>query len=279
MVRVLILLVLLSIVEAGPSPSPTVALAGDVSLARVIAADAPLGRVQLILQADAIYANLESPLTTFPAMTAGFDLRADPARVKALHVFTHLGTENNHMNDGGTAGQVQSRQLLRTHHILPITRTAQFTVVAGLRVAWVAAFDDRHTPLPTETIRQAAVSADVVVVGMHWGAEYNVTTPRQRRLARDLAAAGATLIVGSGPHVLQGHEFIGKTLVLYSLGNLLLDQPYPSARIGAVVRVPLKNLHAACAVPTRYRAGRVELAVDDDASFALTRLGLPRCPG
>ncbi|MGY2896629.1 CapA family protein [Deinococcus sp. UYEF24] len=278
MVRFFVLLFLLSTVEAQPPLSPTVVLAGDVSLARVVAADAPLGGLQRTLRADAAYANLESPLTTLPVTTTGFDLRANPARIASLQAFTHLGTENNHMNDGGAAGQTQSRQVLRAHHILPVTRSAQFTDVAGLHVAWMAAFDDRHTPLPFQAIRQAAASADAVIVGVHWGAEYDVTTPRQRRLARELAAAGATLIVGSGPHVLQGHEFIGKTLVLYSLGNLLLDQPYPSARIGAVVRAPLQNLHAACAVPTRYRAGRAEPAPGDDARFALTRLGLPRCP-
>ena len=116
-----------------------------------------------------------------------------------------------------------------------------------------------------------------MVVGVHWGAEYQPTTPRQRQLAAVLAKAGATLIVGSGPHVLQGHEFLGRTLVLYSLGNLLFDSPFPSARVGAVVRVRLGALHAACAVPTRSRAGGVEPANAQEAAFVLARLGLPAC--
>lgn len=138
-------------------------------------------------------------------------------------------------------------------------------------------FNDGHTPPPLAAIREGARRARVVV-GVHWGAEYGPVTDRQRLLARQLAAAGATLIVGSGPHVLQGTERIGTTLVLYSLGNLLLDQPYPLARLGAVVRVTVEEdgIHA-CAVPTRYRAGRVTPAPGKERAKALARLGLPAC--
>ncbi len=256
---------------------PTLALAGDISLARAVRAGGPLHGVGAALRAGASYANLESPLTTAPAHTSGFDLRASPARVNSLRALTHLGTENNHALDGGTTGQRQSRQVLRRHHLLPVTRTPQFSRVAGQRVAWLAFFDDGVTPPPLTALRRAAAQARYVVVGVHWGGEYGPVTGRQRRLARQLADAGATLVVGSGPHVLQGHELLNRTLVLYSLGNLLLDQPFPSARVGAVVRLRLDQLHAACAVPTRYRAGQTELASGEDAAFALARLDLPRC--
>ncbi|WP_161880998.1 CapA family protein [Deinococcus alpinitundrae] len=257
--------------------APTLALAGDISLARTVRPGDPLRAVAAALRAEASYANLESPLTTAPAQTRGFDLRASPARVGSLRTLTQLGTENNHALDGGTTGQRQSRQMLRRHHLLPVTRTPQFSRVAGRQVAWLAFFDDGLTPPPLVALRRAATQARYVVVGVHWGGEYGPITERQRRLARQLAGAGATLVIGSGPHVLQGHELLGRTLILYSLGNLLLDQPFPSARIGAVVRLRLDHLHAACAVPTRYRAGQTELAHGEEAEVALARLDLPRC--
>ncbi|GGR18694.1 hypothetical protein GCM10008957_34150 [Deinococcus ruber] len=257
--------------------APLLALGGDVSLARGIRADDPLGPIRAALHADAAYANLESPLTDQPGQTRGIDLRADPGRVGAVSVFRTLGTENNHMQDGGPGGLAQSRRVLAAAGVQPVSRTLHFSQVGGVRVAWIAFFDDGTTPPPLAAIRAGAAGARYVVVGVHWGAEYQPTTPRQRLLAASLTHAGATVIVGSGPHVLQGHEFMGRTLVLYSLGNLLFDSPLPSARVAAVVRVRLDALHAACAVPTRSRAGGAELANPQEAAYALSRLGLPLC--
>jgi poly-gamma-glutamate capsule biosynthesis protein CapA/YwtB (metallophosphatase superfamily) len=69
----------------------------------------------------------------------------------------------------------------------------------------------------------------LVVVSIHWGAEYQGgASNRQKSLAEQFAQAGARLIWGHHPHVLQPAAWIdtanGKTLVLYSLGNALFDQ-------------------------------------------------------
>ncbi|SMB96047.1 CapA family protein [Deinococcus hopiensis] len=261
----------------------TLAFAGDVSVARGVASqnaghwETALSGVSDALRADVTYGNLESPLTVAPYRAKGIDLRASPSGVAALAPFALMGVENNHAQDGGEAGRVETRGTLRRAGILPVTRALTVTQVKGISVAWIAFFNDGHTPPPLAAIREGARRARVVV-GVHWGAEYGPVTDRQRLLARQLAAAGATLIVGSGPHVLQGTERIGTTLVLYSLGNLLLDQPYPLARLGAVVRVTVEEdgIHA-CAVPTRYRAGRVTPAPGKERAKALARLGLPAC--
>ena len=262
----------------------TFALAGDVSVGRGVAqmnaADwsAALSGVRAALVADATFGNLESPLTTLPYLGGGLDLRGPPAGVGALSAFTHLGVENNHARDGGPVGQAQTRQVLRGNGLVPVTHEPTITRVRGASVAWIAFFDDRSTPPPLAAIREGASRAQTVVVGVHWGMEYGPVTSRQRQLARELASAGADLIVGSGPHVLQGHERLGDTLVLYSLGNLLLDQPYPDARVGAVVRATRAGQGwSACAIPTRYRAGRVSPANGTEHPRILARLGLEAC--
>ncbi|EYB67562.1 hypothetical protein DEIPH_ctg036orf0013 [Deinococcus phoenicis] len=253
--------------------------ARDVATANAGHWDRALAGIRPALAADATFGNLESPLTTAALTGSGLDLRAAPAGVAALAPFTHLGVENNHAADGGAAGQAQTRRTLRARGLVPVTRGLTLTHIRGVPVAWVAFWDDGRTPPPLAAIREGARQARAVVVGVHWGAEYSPVTARQRRLARELAAAGATLVVGSGPHVLQGRERLGRTLVLYSLGNLLLDQPYPSARLGAVVRVTLgPGGLDACAVATRYRAGRVSRAGPDERRAALARLELPACP-
>jgi poly-gamma-glutamate synthesis protein (capsule biosynthesis protein) len=80
---------------------------------------------------------------------------------------------------------------------------------------------------------------------MHWGAEYQAgASSGQKEIAERLAEAGAALIWGHHPHVLQSSEWIadGKTLVLYSLGNALFDQPgLEDTRRSALVLVTLDS--------------------------------------
>ena len=66
--------------------------------------------------------------------------------------------------------------------------------------------------------------ADVVVVLPHWGVEYQAApTSSQRASARALAAAGATLVLGSHSHWVGAMETVDGTPVLYSLGNFVFD--------------------------------------------------------
>src|SRR6185295_10061482 len=74
----------------------------------------------------------------------------------------------------------------------------------------------------TNAIRDARGRADHVVVMIHAGIERAVCpSPLQRSLVSALAAAGADVVAGGHPHVLQGVQTIGSTLVDYSLGNFV----------------------------------------------------------
>src|SRR5579863_5946880 len=79
---------------------------------------------------------------------------------------------------------------------------------------------DLHRTLAA--VRAARRLAPVVIVFMHWGWEgFACPNPGQRSLARQLSAAGATIIVGAHAHVLQGSGWLGRTFVAYGMGNFL----------------------------------------------------------
>ena len=64
--------------------------------------------------------------------------------------------------------------------------------------------------------------AKTVIVFMHWGTEGEVCPDRnQVSLAPKLAAAGASIIIGSHAHMLQGSGWLGHTFVAYGMGNFL----------------------------------------------------------
>jgi poly-gamma-glutamate synthesis protein (capsule biosynthesis protein) len=93
---------------------------------------------------------------------------------------------------------------------------------AGTDTPGVAAARSARPRALLAAVRAANRRADVVVVYLHWGAEYRACpTPRQRTTARALAAAGADVIVGTHAHVLLGSGWLGDTYVNYGLGNFL----------------------------------------------------------
>ena len=66
---------------------------------------------------------------------------------------------------------------------------------------------------------------DVVIVAMHWGTEYSTSvSSEQQEIANYLSSLGVDIIIGTHPHVVEPIAFIGKTMVIYSLGNFISDQ-------------------------------------------------------
>ena len=85
-------------------------------------------------------------------------------------------------------------------------------------------------------------SVDVVIVAMHWGNEYSLgVSDKQIEIANYLSSLGVDIIIGSHPHVVEPVEFIGKTLVIYSLGNFISDQEGIERLTGLMMSVDIKK--------------------------------------
>jgi poly-gamma-glutamate capsule biosynthesis protein CapA/YwtB (metallophosphatase superfamily) len=92
------------------------------------------------------------------------------------------------------------------------------------------------------TVKAARGQADVVVVYLHWGQEYNqCPTVAMRSLARQLADAGATMVIGTNAHVLVGDGWLGKTFVSYGLSNFLWWHNDAGSNDTGVLRVTLSG--------------------------------------
>ncbi len=87
-----------------------------------------------------------------------------------------------------------------------------------------------------------AYPQDVLVASLHWGRQYSERPSRgQVSLAHALIDAGADLVLGHHPHVLQPVEAYGDGLIFYSMGNLVFDQLRADARKSAVFQVQLSR--------------------------------------
>lgn len=94
------------------------------------------------------------------------------------------------------------------------------------RPGMLSAYGDAKILL--DQVRQAGEFCDYLVVYMHWGIEKNETPEDyQRELGKKLIDAGADLVIGSHPHVLQGIEYYQGKPIVYSLGNFVFGSSIP----------------------------------------------------
>jgi poly-gamma-glutamate synthesis protein (capsule biosynthesis protein) len=204
-----------------------VAAAGDLQLGgRTRSAQlAPLGA---LLDGDLRFANLEGPLTARGAEAEEARpsrFAAPPTLARALPLEV-VSLANNHALDQGPAGLEDTVRALAVRQIAAATpardavlRRGGRTVVLVARALAPDADLDRADELVAAVGRARARGA--VLVSLHWGHTGSLLpTPAQRRLAARLVDAGATAVLGHGPHTPQGIERRGRAVIAYSLGNL-----------------------------------------------------------
>ena len=210
--------------------------------------------------------------------------------------FDVVSTANNHAADRGALGFDRTIDALgsggvafsgtRRRDAAPGQRWAVKTKARGFTVAFIACtystngMPDREKQALNcyssrdeifEEIRWNAQDPDVdaVILTPHWGVEKS-SAPKQsdRAYARAAIAAGATAVVGTHPHVLQGWEKVATTdgregLVIYSTGNFISNQVSDDQRTGIIGLIELTRMSSTKAevsavgfIPTWVTRGR-----------------------
>lgn len=202
--------------------------------------------------ADLLMFNEEFPFSQSgePMEDKTYTFRTDPNYVKIFQAFgvDVVSIANNHILDFGRQALLDTLDTLNTagidyaggglnlsEAVAPVVKTVSdqtFAIFAATRVSpsydWYASKNQAgilQTYDPTvlnQAIQEAESLYDHIIVFVHWGIERNETPEEyQRTLAKGYIDAGADLIVGCHPHVLQGFEFYKGVPIVYSLGNYL----------------------------------------------------------
>lgn len=250
--------------EPAESKQTTLLFGGDVMLSRGINDVMrkrndffyPFRQIKdLTAEADIAVVNLESPISSQGENKGSiYSFRADPRAIVGL-IFAGIDVvtfANNHTGDYGTEAISETLELLRLAEIDTVgvgvdmddARKAHFLEVNSLKIAFlgatplspawltrrdstpaVAPFDEQ---LMIEDIAKARKQgADIVTVLLHWGNEYETKhLPSQELTAHHLIDAGATLVIGHHPHVMQEIERYNGGVIAYSLGNFVFDQNF-----------------------------------------------------
>jgi poly-gamma-glutamate capsule biosynthesis protein CapA/YwtB (metallophosphatase superfamily) len=231
--------------------------------------------------ADWSFANLETPIAgdergfkgypLFNAPTALADALADAG-------FDIISTANNHALDQGYDGLVHTLETLRAKGLIPVgtadseEAAKQIPLVEknGIVNAFLAfTYGTNGIPVPkdkpyavhlideenmAEQIQQArALGADVVSVSLHFGNEYQrQPSEEQRSIARGAILAGADVVLGHHPHVVQPYEWfraetedgeIREGLIIYSHGNFISNQFGDYKEYGAIFEVTFRKTY------------------------------------
>ncbi len=192
---------------------------------------------------DLVVANLEGPITEYPSMSVGsvigspqnftFTFPTETASMLARHNISLVNLGNNHIRNFGSEGVVQTKRFLDEANVryfgtpdVPEHERVAELEIGGIPFSFVNWSDWTSEDVESviAEIKKAAESDRVTVVYTHWGEEYIEPTPRVKDLARAFVDAGAEIVIGSHPHVVQEHEMYHGKYVYYSLGNFVFDQ-------------------------------------------------------
>jgi len=119
-----------------------------------------------------------------------------------------------------------------------------------------------------DEIEKAKKNSDYVLCISHWGTEYQAKYGKdQEKLAKQFAEAGADVIIGGHPHVLQGVDYIDDVPVYYSLGNFFfsLDEKMPESFETGLAKISINRDGdiKASFIPCRFDDGVISLVVDN----------------
>jgi poly-gamma-glutamate synthesis protein (capsule biosynthesis protein) len=188
---------------------------------------------------DGTVVNLEGTLSSSSPRDR-YRLSQPPGTVEALAAIGVVAANvaNNHMGDHGEAGFRATTTALGQHGILAVgapgasSQSCAMFRRHGLQIA-MCGFNDVVSPLDLDAaaaaVAAARADADFVVVQMHAGREHVVVADaRQRALAHRFVEAGADVVIGHHPHVVQPMELHRGRPIFYSLGNFVFSPLDPS---------------------------------------------------
>lgn len=209
--------------------------------------------VNPLLKGDIVIGNLEVPLSRkdeTPWLKSR-TFRGDPETARFLSEagFNYLNIANNHFLGHGYDSATESYNLLVSSGITPIGWTPEMSrgeiycklvSINGHEVGIISLCDipttlssgirQRHfleieNEIVVKTIDSAKQKCDLLIISVHWGSEYiHEVAPSIKKLANKWISNGVDLILGHGPHVLQGFKRREKSGCVFSMGNFLFDQ-------------------------------------------------------
>ena len=190
---------------------------------------------------DLVFGNLESSITDFPSKSIGtkpggddnytFTSPVKSARALYKNHIRLVNIGNNHVGNFGRKGITKTKGYLTDAGVsffggLADDSTIYRTTLHTILVSFIGynEFGGLSAASTTEIIRAEVSAGRITLVYTHWGEEYEPPLLQMRQLAHSFIDAGAAIVIGSHPHIVQENELYRGRWIYYSLGNFIFDQ-------------------------------------------------------
>lgn len=297
-----------------PSKNVTIHFVGDIQFSGKVAEllekngyNYPFAKLGSMFQDDDLtIGNLETPVTHGGTSAADktYVYKSSPKALQAMAAagFDGVNLANNHILDQGVEGLVDTLSYLKDYGIahtgagmnaeeayepayferkgmkIALLGFSRVVPVAswkadGNRAGVAEAYDPTRA---AAAIQEAKKKADLVIVAAHWGVE-RVSTPNadQTRLAHAFVDAGADLVIGGHPHVLQGLEYYKGKWIAYSTGNFIFTRSTNEETWKTAVFQASCSRDAACSmklIPYEAALGQAVPMLDDANRLLLEQM-------
>lgn len=263
--------------EPTKEPKLSIIFAGDLMLDRHVRLkaesdgyDSLLGESlkELLINSNLVIANLEGPITQSTSKSVGsevgstnnfiFTFAPESAEFLSKHNIKLVNLGNNHIANFGKEGVISTLNYLYQggiEHFGWVASSPDFEEynqeyliieVSGYLLGFVNfnQFSNQQFTDALETVEDLRPQVEYLTVYTHWGTEY---APKPNQVIKDqahqLIDAGADLVIGSHPHVIQPSEEYQQGKIYYSLGNFIFDQYFsPEVKKGQLVELELERV-------------------------------------
>lgn len=244
----------------------------------------------LIEEGDYASTNLEAALAGPSSGYTGYPQFNSPDEVATTlkkSGFDLVVTANNHVLDRGFQGAIRSLEVLRNAGVDTLgtyknnheSETLLIKDIRGVKVGYLAyTYGTNGLHIPQDSpylvklfdrskilndIALMRPQVDVLVLILHWGVEYSPQpSDEQKKMAREFVEAGADVILGSHPHVIEPMEVLKvgdqNKFIIYSMGNIVGDQHGIERNSGIVLKLKFTK---------DFSTGRISL---DEATYIPT---------
>jgi len=250
----------------------TVLLVGDIMLDRGVenlikqnSIYYPFQKISHFLRGiDTVFGNLEGPVVNnppeFPVNSLKFAFNPEVIKGASWSNFNLFSLANNHTPDMGKEGLEETKEWLKKYGINfvgdPLSVSSDNLNSSFLRddITFLA-FNQIFPFMEKEEEMIKAIKTvkylnpdNFLMVSLHWGEEYKlINSPAQQSLSHRIIKAGADLIIGHHPHVVQNIEKYQGKLIYYSLGNFIFDQYFsPDTQEGLAVGLEIHPDRLVC---------------------------------
>lgn len=281
------------------APEPTVIFMGDIMLDRNVAKYGAAhgtstlfaGVVDYLQTADARVANLEGAITLNPSIAQvdntilhfTFDPTFARDVLRPLNL-TAVSLANNHTYDFGRAGYDATQGYTKEWGIRSFGHPYNARDLgAALNVRdkeiCMIGYHSLYDATTTEVMKEIELYRPHcyrLVVFAHWGDEYTpVANAAQVAAAHEFVDAGADLVIGAHPHVVQNVEEYKGRAIFYSLGNFMFDQNFSWATThGLMVKVTFGEAETRFELtPVTIKNQEVSLSNEADSARVLEAAG------